>query len=36
MTPALFSIKTLLPIAPVNGASQAAVSVQMPLSLGLR
>lgn len=36
MTPAMFSIKALRPIAPVNGASQAVVSAQMPLSLGLR
>ncbi len=37
MTPAMFSIKALLcPIALVNEARQAAVSAQLPLSLGLR
>lgn len=37
MTPAMFSLKVASrPIAPVNGARQAAVSAQMLLSLGLR
>jgi len=36
MTPAMFSINALFPIAPVNGVRQAAVSAQLPYSLGLR